>query len=68
MASKPGSSKLVPAAEGTRVSVIHLKGSQAFRRWLTKISEETLIPAASITRAALAKWAKDNGQPAPPRR
>jgi hypothetical protein len=54
-----------PAA-AERVTVINLKGSQDLRDWLNGLSDRTMIPAAAITRAAWALWAKQNGHPAPP--
>lgn len=55
-----------PDASGRRVTVINLKGSPELRDWLSGVSDETLIPAAAITRAALRLWAEKNGHPAPP--
>jgi hypothetical protein len=54
------------AGAADRVTVINLKGSESLRAWLNGISDRTMIPASAITRAALALWAKQNGQPSPP--
>lgn len=51
-----------------RVAVIVLKGSPDYRGWLSRISDESLIPVAAIVRDALRKWAKERGFPAPPER
>jgi hypothetical protein len=56
----------VEAMADGRVFVIHLKGSPAYKEWLDGISDETLIPVASIVRDALAKWAKRRGYSDPP--
>jgi hypothetical protein len=61
--------KKAPANETpkvVRLSVLNLKGSPEYRDWLAGISKESLIPAATIVRDALAKWAKARGYPAPP--
>jgi hypothetical protein len=49
-----------------RVAAIVLKDSPAYRDWVTGLSQATLIPAATIVRDALAKWAAERGLPAPP--
>lgn len=49
-----------------QLSVIHLKGSKEFRDWLSGLSEETHIPAASIVRLALTEWAANHGHKPPP--
>lgn len=66
---KPGSRKAgrPKTVDHERVTVINLKGSPALRDWLAGLSDRTMIPAARITRAALALWAKSEGHPAPPK-
>jgi hypothetical protein len=49
-----------------QVSVITLKGSEAYREWLAKESKRTHIPAASIVRLGLVLWASQNGGKTPP--
>jgi hypothetical protein len=62
--------KVVPApapeTSGGFVSIINLKGSAAYRGWLSGLSKKTHIPAAAIVRLALAEWASRNGHPSPP--
>jgi hypothetical protein len=48
------------------VSIINLKGTAAYRDWLSGLSKKTHIPAAVIVRLALAEWAVKNGHPSPP--
>ena len=55
-----------PGKDGGFVSIINLKGSAAYRDWLSGRSKATLIPAAAIVRLALAEWASRNGHPRPP--
>jgi hypothetical protein len=49
-----------------RVAAVVLKDTPEYRDWLTGLSEETLIPVATIVRDALAKWAADRGLEGPP--
>jgi hypothetical protein len=65
---KPARKAAAPAPSDERVAVIVLKGSPEYRKWLSGISRESLIPVASIVRDALRQWAKDRGYSAPPRR
>src|SRR4051794_28222458 len=51
--------------EDRRVAAVVLKDTTEYRDWLTSLSEQTLIPVATIVRDALAKWAADRGLPGP---
>jgi len=52
--------------EDRRVAAVVLKDTPEYRDWLTRLSEATLIPVATIVRDALAKWAIDRNLPGPP--
>jgi hypothetical protein len=52
--------------DDTRVAIVVLKGSLAYRAWLAGISRDSLIPVASIVRDAVAKWAAARGYQPPP--
>jgi hypothetical protein len=43
-----------------------LRCSRRYREWLTTVSDESMIPKASIARDALKVWAEQRGFPAPP--
>src|SRR5215210_7860413 len=49
-----------------RVAAVVLKDTPEYRDWLPGLSEQTLIPVATIVRDALARWAADRGLPGPP--
>jgi len=49
-----------------REIVIVLKDSSEYRAWFDGLSEQTLIPGASIVRDALAMWAEARGLAPPP--
>lgn len=55
------------ASAADRVTVVNVKGSEAFREWLATASDETLIPASAIVRAGLALWAEKMKRPGPPK-
>jgi len=67
MAKKSAKPPEKPSSEVVRLSVLNLKGSPEYRDWLSSLSEQSLIPTATIVRDALAKWAKDRGYAAPPK-
>lgn len=67
MAKKKRAKPKAPPAE-ERVAVVVLKGSPEYRDWLNGISQDSLIPVASIVRDALAKWANQRGYSEPPER
>jgi hypothetical protein len=63
----PGaSSGAEPGGENKRVSVIHLKGSEAYREWLAEATRRTKYPQAVIVRWAIAQWAEKQGLEPPP--
>jgi hypothetical protein len=64
-AAEPPKPEPVAEAKG-QVSIITLKGSDAYRDWLAAESKRTHIPAASIVRLGLALWASQNGGRTPP--
>ena len=66
MARKKQAPAPPPKAGRDFVSIINLKGSEAYRDWLAGISKKTHIPAAVIVRLALGDWAAENGHPSPP--
>ncbi len=66
MAKKKGPGRPATAQAAERATVINLKGPESQRDWLAGISRKTMIPAAAITRAALAEWSKKNGHPPMP--
>jgi hypothetical protein len=66
MARKKEAPAPPPKASRGFVSIINLKGSAAYRDWLSGLSKKTHIPAAMIVRLALADWAKQNGHASPP--
>jgi hypothetical protein len=57
---------LVEQPDNDRVSVIHLKGSKAYRKWLADATRETKYPQAVIVRWAVAQWAESQGLNPPP--
>jgi hypothetical protein len=68
MAKKRTASAMKPAEAENRgqVSIITLKGTDAYRDWLSAESKRTHIPAATIVRLGLAMWAEKNGGKKPP--
>lgn len=68
MAKKRTASAAKPAEVESRgqVSIITLKGTDAYRDWLAAESKRTHIPAATIVRLGLAMWAEKNGAKTPP--
>lgn len=68
MAKKRTASPVKPTEAETKgqVSIITLKGTNAYRDWLATESKRTHIPAASIVRLGLALWAAENGGRTPP--
>ena len=66
MARKKEAPSNPPKMAGGFVSIINLKGTAAYRGWLSGLSKKTHIPAAVIVRLALAEWALKNGHPSPP--
>jgi hypothetical protein len=64
-AGQPEAATLAAEPKG-QVSIITLKGTDAFREWLAGESKRTHIPAASIVRLGLALWASQNGGKIPP--
>jgi hypothetical protein len=68
MARKQSNGAVTAAAPESKgqVSIITLKGTAAYREWLSAQSKRTHIPATSIVRLGLAAWAKENGVVPPP--
>jgi hypothetical protein len=54
------------ANELERATIINMKGSSAYAQWLEGAHKTTHIPKVQIFRLAVAKWAHDEGLPAPP--
>jgi len=54
------------AKSNGREIVIVLKDSAEYRDWFAGLTQATLIPATTIVRDALAKWAAERGLPPPP--
>ncbi len=65
-AAEPPKPDIVVTRPKGQVSVISLKGTDAYREWLAGESRRTHIPAASIVRLGLAVWASQNGGKTPP--
>jgi hypothetical protein len=63
---KSPDAETITAEPRGQVSVITLKGTEAYRDWLAGESKRTHIPAASIVRLGLALWASQNGGKTPP--
>jgi hypothetical protein len=51
---------------GERETVIHMKGSADYVRWLEEVHRKTHIPKVQIFRIAVAEWAERNGHREPP--
>src|SRR4051794_40105731 len=68
MAKKKAAPKADPPEASGAISIINLKGSPAYREWLSGVSKKTHIPVASIVRLALVDWASKNGHLVPPER
>ena len=55
-----------PEERGARETVIHMKGSNEYVKWLESVHKKTHIPKVQIFRLALEEWAAANGHPSPP--
>ena len=51
-----------------RVAVIVLKDTPEYRTWLQNVSDDSMIPMATIARDAIRDWALSRGYPPPPAR
>ena len=58
----------VEAIEPQRASIIQLKGTPEYARWLDDLHRATHIPKATLFRIALAEWATNRSHPEPPER
>jgi hypothetical protein len=63
----PDSSVTNSSVEGTR-TVVYLKGSAEYGRWVDQLERDTRIPRVTMVDLALAEWAQRKGFPAPPLR
>lgn len=50
-----------------RVTIINLKGTPEYRKWLDEFSEATHIPASSLVRLGLIALAKEYARDEPPK-
>lgn len=64
MAKKKGRPPSASAEE--RETVIHMKGSPEYVRWLERLHKKTRIPKVQLFRWAMAEWAKKHGHEEPP--
>jgi hypothetical protein len=51
---------------GERETVIHMKGSPGYVKWLDDVHRKTHIPKVQIFRIAVSEWAARNGHEEPP--
>lgn len=54
------------AGQDERETVVHMKGSPAYVKWLDDINKKTYIPKVQLVRIALAEWAERHRHPKPP--
>jgi hypothetical protein len=52
--------------DGARETVVHMKGSPEYVRWLDQVHKKTHIPKVQIFRIAVRDWAERNGHLLPP--
>lgn len=64
---KPAAKKKAPVVRRSEASIIHLRGSDAFRAWFLDAVAYARIPASDLVRKSLADWAAREGFKAPPR-
>ncbi len=56
----------MPAKDAARETVIHMKGSPEYVKWLQDAHKQTHIPKVKIFRLALKDWALSRKLPLPP--
>lgn len=56
----------MPSKDAARETVIHMKGSPEYVKWLEAVHKDTSIPKVQIFRLALIEWAANRKLPRPP--